>query len=260
MIQAEAYFLCNAAFCFCALPLGGKLAGLPAPPLARLMKAAGMGGLAALFARFLPSSAAFALASLPICVWFCFGGRGMQACLRCVLTTLGASLLSGGAALWLLLSGASPQWAALGSAALCLTLYMLVTLLPGTMCEVRQVELSVGENSVLLPAMVDSGNLLRDPITSAPVLVAPMRAMRALFPDAETLCELGELPQGFRLLNVHTAAGGGLLPMFRPDRCRLYIGGRACDAELLVAVAGKEYGGVQALVPLAALPRNPISS
>lgn len=41
------------------------------------------------------------------------------------------------------------------------------------MTAVRQVELTVGEHSVLLPAMVDTGNLLRDPITGLPVMVVP---------------------------------------------------------------------------------------
>ena len=41
--------------------------------------------------------------------------------------------------------------------------------------------------------------------------------------------------------------------MFRPDECKIYLNGSACRADLLVAVAGREYGGVQALVPMSAL-------
>ena len=48
--------------------------------------------------------------------------------------------------------------------------------------------------------------------------------------------------------------------MFRPDLCRIYLNGKACDAELLVAFAGCDYGGVQALVPMSALPANALSS
>jgi hypothetical protein len=74
-----------------------------------------------------------------------------------------------------------------------------------------------------------------------------------LFPAIEDVHDLTTLPLGFRLLNVRTAAGSALLPMFRPDLCRIYLDGRSCDAQLLVAVAGRDYSGVQALVPMAAL-------
>lgn len=107
--------------------------------------------------------------------------------------------------------------------------------------------------------MLDSGNLLRDPVTGLPVLVVPCKAARLLFPDIADPCDLYSLPLGFRLLNVRTAAGSSLLPLFRPDECRLYLNGRACQAQLLVAVAGREYGGVQALVPMAALPHGELS-
>ena len=48
--------------------------------------------------------------------------------------------------------------------------------------------------------------------------------------------------------------------MFRPDECRIYLNGSACRANLLVAVAGREYSGVQALVPMSALPAGALSS
>ena len=42
MVHAEAYFLWNAAMCLCALPLGGRLAGLPAPGRGALAASAGL--------------------------------------------------------------------------------------------------------------------------------------------------------------------------------------------------------------------------
>ncbi len=254
MIHAEAYLLCNAALCCCSLPLGGRLAGLPAPRLARLVICGLIGGVGALAALCLPEAAAAALVTLPLCVRLCFGRHGRQACLRAAFTTLCASLLLGGMLDWLMTLGLNALSAAAVSVPLCGFLYLLARLLPSSHCEVRQVELRRGGYSVLLPAMVDSGNLLRDPITGLGVLVAPARAVKPLFPEVRDLCDALSLPAGFRLLNVRTAAGGGLWPMFRPEVCRLYINGKACDAELLVAVAGRDYGGVQALVPLSALP------
>ena len=151
-------------------------------------------------------------------------------------------------------AGFSPAAAGLWAIGVSLTAYLMLNLIPNVLMNVRQVELRVEERAIILPAMLDSGNLLKDPITNLPVLVIPARAARTLFPDLEDPAELSGLPLGFRLLNVRTAAGSSLLPMFRPDDCRIYLNGSACRANLLVAVAGKEYSGVQALVPMAALP------
>ena len=258
LIHGEACLLFNAALCVCALPLGGRLAGLAPPPPARLLSAARLGGVCGLCGLLpLPSALALCpLAGLPLGVWLCYGARGSAACFRCTVTTLGAGFLTGGVVSMLLERGAPALSALAAALAASMLLYMLITLLPTALAEVRQVELSLGERSVLLPAMLDSGNLLRDPVSGLPVLVAPRRALDVLLPLSRGTDALTELPQGFRLLRVRTAAGGGMMPLFRPDGCRLYLNGRAVDAELLVAVAGREYGGVQALVPLAALPKE----
>lgn len=257
LVHGEAYLLINTALCACALPLGGKLSGLSAPAPVRLASAAALGGLSCLLRLVLPVPflSPCALLSLPLGVWLCYGQHGFPACLRCGVTTLGAGLLTGGTVSMLLERRTPPLSALAAAMAASLLIFMLVTLLPTALVEIRQIELSLHNRSVLLPAMLDSGNLLRDPVSGLPVVVAPWRALAVLLPGAQGLDGLSELPQGFRLLGVHTAAGSGLMPLFRPDGCRLYLNGRAVDASVLVAVAGSEYGGVQALVPLAALPK-----
>ncbi len=250
MLHGEGFLICNGLLCGCALPLGGKLAGLSMPGLKRLAWASLLAGLLAVPGIFYPLAG---MISLPLCVWLAFGENGRAACLRCTLTTLGASVLSGGAALTLTAHGVGIP-AALGwSIGFEWLIYLLVQLLPSVLRQVRQVELTVGERSILLPAMLDSGNLMRDPVTALPVLVIPLKAAYALHPDAGRIDALRALPKGFRLLHVRTAAGSALLPMFRPDRCRLYVDGVRQDANLLAAVAGPEYRGAQALVPLAAV-------
>ena len=184
MIHGETYLLCNMGLCACAYPLGGRLAGLPLPRPSRWMLAAALGGAGAICALFLPSPLWLLL--LPAGVVLCFGHFGWQACLRCLVTTLCAALLCGGT-LSVLLRSAPPGAAWAATAALCLLLYWLAALSPSSMTAVRQVELTVGEHSVLLPAMVDTGNLLRDPITGLPVLVVPFRAVRVLLPEQELL-------------------------------------------------------------------------
>ena len=254
MISAEAYWFWNAAMCACALPLGGKLAGLSAPKMKTLAWAAGLDGALSLVTVWQPALAPVALLGLPGAVTLCFRAHGWQACVRCSLTTLAAGMLTGGAMTALLGMGLSPVAAAIAAVSMSMAVYLFINLIPRVLVNVRQVELRVGERNILLPAMLDSGNLLRDPITGLPVLVIPARAARTLYPQLGDPSVLTELPLGFRLLNVRTAAGSSMLPMFHPDECRIYVNGSACKAELLVAVAGREYGGVQALVPMSALP------
>lgn len=250
MLLGEGYLFGNMLLCGCALPLGGKLAGIPRPEWRRLLIAAVTAGLFSLPALRLP---VVGLLSLPLCVWLAYRAQGRAAVCRCTITTLCATLMLGGAASALAARGVGPWAGVCWSLALEGFFYLLVQLLPCVLREVRQVELRVGERSIMLPAMVDSGNLMRDPVTSLPVLVIPLRAAHALYPEAGCIDPLHALPKGFRLLHVRTAAGGGLLPMFRPDRCWLYLDGRRQEVRLLAAVAGQEYRGTQALVPLCAI-------
>ena len=254
MFCAESYLIWNAAMCACTLPLGGKMAGLPAPQHRPLLLAAALGGMIGLIPLYLSALSWLALLSLPLAVLICFHHHGLPACIRCTLMTLCASLLLGGSVTALHTGGMAIHASGMLAMGLCLSVYLLMNLLPAALCNVRQVELHVEDRAVILPAMLDSGNLLNDPITNLPVLVIPQKAAGTLFPHIRDLGCLQALPLGFRLLNVRTAAGSSLLPMFRPDECRIYVNGSACRAELLVAIAGKEYGGVQALVPMSALP------
>ncbi len=256
MVCAEEYLLWNAAMNLLTLPLGGRMAGLPAPRRRCLAQAAAVGAACSLAALYLPWLGPLWLCSLPMGVCWCFGQQGRQSCLRCAFTTLCAAFLAGGATAALAQTGLPVRVCGGLTLTMLALLCLLVRLRPQALCNVTQVEIQVGERAVILPAMLDSGNLLGDPVTGLPVVVAPRRGIRRLFPDVEDLSSLTGLPLGFRLLTVRTAAGSALMPLFHPDVCRLYVNGRAREADVQVAVAGPEYGGVQALVPLLALREN----
>ncbi len=255
MIHAEAYFLWNAAFCAICLLVGGKLAGLSAPRRGMLPFCALLGGGGALGALLFPPLQIPLLLLWPLSLWLCYREEGNAACLRAMVTTACAALALGGGATMLRGLGQSPALSMALSGLLCLLLWTLARLLPTAFCEVKQLELGIGGLNILLPAMVDSGNLLRDPLTGLPVLVVSQTAVRSLFPEYLDLCDLQDLPMGFRLLSVRTASGRALWPLFRPEVCRIYVNGRAQEARALVAVSG-EYQGIQALVPLQALPSS----
>lgn len=100
---------------------------------------------------------------------------------------------------------------------------------------------------VLLPAIRDSGNLLRDAVTGLPVIVAPTEGVRPLLPPGADTEKMLSLPRGFRLLRVRTAAGEKLMPCFHPDQVILCFGSKEWEADAVVALSP---GGLsRALVP-----------
>lgn len=110
---------------------------------------------------------------------------------------------------------------------------------------------------VTLDGMVDSGNLLHDPVTALPVVVAPYGALRAYLPPAMRCDDLDTLPRGFRLICVHTAGGSRLLMCFRPRA--LYIRrGRVWRAAQAVVAVSPALSGRRALLPPAVIHHIPI--
>ncbi len=102
------------------------------------------------------------------------------------------------------------------------------------------VELTVFGRSVTLRGMVDSGNLLRDPISGRRVMVVERESLRGVLP-AEFFTSAGqwipdrETARKLRLIPTHTATGSGMLTAFLPEA--LYItdkSGRVAS-DLLVA-------------------------
>ncbi len=248
----RAWVLCAAGDALCWL-LGGRLAGVATPGWQRLALVSGVSAAAALWLTSAGMSLA-ALLLLPLGAAGCYGRMGPSAVLRCAVMSLLSALLLGGGGELLCRAGMSPRASVPLMQGCLLALCPLLSLLPQSLKDISQVELCVRERRVLLPAMLDSGNLLRDPVRGTPVIVASARSLRPLFPDARSLSDPLKLPQGFRLLSVRTAAGGALMPVFRPDSCTIYENGRPRRAEASVAVAPRQYRGVQALVPLWHLP------
>ena len=125
---------------------------------------------------------------------------------------------------------------------------------PGTNARCAQVEIALRGTTLRLCAMLDTGNLLTDPVSGLPVIVCSRRALLPLIPFAAfALEEEGALPQGFRLLSVRTCAGRGMMLCFRPDGLRLERDGAWQPCQAMVGIAPAPYDGMQALVPAALL-------
>lgn len=94
-----------------------------------------------------------------------------------------------------------------------------------------------------LTALVDSGNLLRDPLTRLPVIVISRKAAARLLPDTRALAP------GMRLISVRTVAGSTLMPIFRPGKVRLMQSGGWQSIHAMIGLSPDGYSGFQALVP-----------
>lgn len=101
-----------------------------------------------------------------------------------------------------------------------------------------------------LPALADSGNLLRDAFTGKPVIVCGAGLLSdwlVRFPDPDTAA--ASRP-GFRLLPVQTVSGTALLPAFSPDFAAIARSDRPCQetpVDVLIAVSVQETA--EAVVP-----------
>ena len=108
--------------------------------------------------------------------------------------------------------------------------------------------------SVTLRGMVDSGNLLRDPVSGRGVMVVDRRALEELLPSEA----LGEdfptdhrIASRLRVIPVRTASGEGMLRAILPDRLTVGEGTERETVDYLVAVAplGDRADGFEALLP-----------
>lgn len=121
----------------------------------------------------------------------------------------------------------------------------------------REILVRMGGHQLQFRALVDSGNLLRDPLSGRRVIVLPTSEAAALFEEkgAHLLQnmqyfgadgQLSDLRQScgtaFWLLPIHTATEDGVLLVFRPEE--LWIDG-VCRSDYLLGLTPKmlEIGG-----------------
>ena len=112
---------------------------------------------------------------------------------------------------------------------------------------------------ITLRALVDSGNLLRDPVSGRAVIVADRTLLCRLLPDelARLLSDpLGERTGTFasrlRLIPAGSATGDALLPAILPEQLTVTDGKSTFDGDYLLAAAelGNRLRGFDAVIPL----------
>lgn len=122
-----------------------------------------------------------------------------------------------------------------------------------------RVKISYRGRGVILRGLCDSGNLLREPISSKLCIVADARFMNEIFsPDAVSLIRNGRISEldvrdagRIRIIPAETVNGDGMLYALRADKVSIDMGKGWCDVDVYVAFSKLELAedGVRALIP-----------
>ena len=108
-------------------------------------------------------------------------------------------------------------------------------------------EIRLGKRQASLCAMCDSGNLLRDPVSGKPIIIADVKTAAILLPaDCENISEwtaetLSTLPTSIssriRLIPTSTIHQNGILYAIRPDQITIRASARVKQADALIGFA-----------------------
>lgn len=116
-------------------------------------------------------------------------------------------------------------------------------------------------NTLCFSALVDSANLLTDPVSGRPVVIIGYGKIKSFLPGELRLCverdgeDLGELSlsraRRIRLIPAASVNGKSVLVGFVPDRMEICVGGRKKSADAVVAIERRagDFGGCDAIVP-----------
>lgn len=255
ILYIDRLFLLNLLTDYLLLLLAGRLSGLLLRRTRYLLGA--LFGAVYAVAVFLPGLGFLASPLCKFCAALLMGLAAFGAetkPLRCTAVFLAVSAAFGGALWAVSLAGGgssytppAPDLPTLAlSFAICYALLRLLFRARAVLAEKQRVEVCVSflGREARFRALVDTGNALTDPATGAPVLVADPRALAPLLREHGSLfrelspVELLEycahtpaLAGKFRLLPYHAMGGGGLLPVFHPDR--LLIDGAPAPTRLV---------------------------
>ena len=275
LINFSMDFLC---FYLCAKLLRRKLF------MGRTVLAAAIGGVYAVVSLLWQVGRMAALLwDLGVCVIMCllsFGGRRrMRSALVTVPVYLAVSMMLGGfmTAIFHLLNRipALQEGQAEGEEGRSVWLFALLALLSALFtsmgsrffrkrAEQVRSELSITYNgaTVTLPAMTDSGNLLREPISGKPCILVDVTVLSSLLPSGVVeAVQQGRVPdvaripsrmaRSIRCVPMRTAAGEGMLVALRPEQLILRgeKGDSAVDAWIALSHLENGAEGVLALLP-----------
>lgn len=281
-IYADLYFLINTGMNLISLMITASLLHRPVNRL-RALVAASAGGLYAVLALLWGSGgilgffADCALAFVMCAILFASRRDRFSRLLRCTAVEFFVSVLLGGTmtALYSLLNRLDLPLEALEGDGLSIWLFAALSLVAAFMTarggrvfrsagvsKSVRVTVRLFERELTLSALIDSGNLLRDPMSGKSVIVADRRRVLAALPPplARALAEdnperwLSDVryARKIRLIPTKTASGERLLPALIPDTLEISDGKSVHAADYLIAPAalGDSACGFDAVIPL----------
>ncbi|MBR5314543.1 MAG: sigma-E processing peptidase SpoIIGA [Clostridia bacterium] len=123
--------------------------------------------------------------------------------------------------------------------------------------QICSLEIGIKNGSVKLEALVDSGNLLKDPISSKPVVIVTFNSLRPILPvemlnvfkNKDISTDHGILKDAkIRFIPTSTVCGQGLLFAFCPDFIK--INDSIADAYIAIDSMQNSFGEYNAIVPV----------
>ena len=273
MINFSMDFLC---FFLCARILGRRLS------LPRALIASAVGGIYSDLALFIGVGRAAALAiDLAICVLICaiaFWKKGKTSSLPLyILVYFAISMALGGfmTAIFNLLnksdiplSEGEADGISVWMFALLAALSGIITLIGGRAFRRRsaqrtaELEISYNGKTAKLCGLVDTGNLLREPISGKPCIIADISSLSSIIPpslaraarkgDISAIGRLGERDsKNVRIVPIKTAGGDGALIALRAEEITLNFGKGAERIDALVALSdiNRSAEGSDSLLP-----------
>ena len=223
----------------------------------RLAAASVLGGLtsaAALLPLAAPASLCLKALLTALIVYAAFGRSSLKAfALRYFICVFAGMLLCGTAVLLRDVSGGF-VFAANGYVYMdisALTLVISTSLIYGILSLIRRVldrpaadekiilGISNAGRTVKLTACADSGNYLRDHVTGRAVVLCRYGALQGIEPQSVRSFIAGDTDSvsGIRLIPMRTAAGGGLVAAFMPDKLTAEYRGETKDIDALIGVS-----------------------
>lgn len=282
-VYADLFFLINFSMDFLCLFLSMGLLHLKRSRW-RMLLAAALGGVYSVVALFLEGTPWVSLcADLGVCIAMCAlcaAGKGVRVG-RLLLfcgTYFGVSALMGGGmtALYNLLGRADLPLEEVQSDGISAWMFLLLATAAAliaafggrvfsrkTAIKTCRVRIRMDGVRCELEGLCDSGNLLCDPISGTPVIVADRRTWLAALPEELRRAvesggrQMESLPEGrrVRIVPMHTAQGSGLAVALVPDEVLLITeNGKAQAVHALIAPSGEPLSGAfRAVVPTALL-------
>ena len=119
-----------------------------------------------------------------------------------------------------------------------------------------ELDITLDNNKVTLTALVDSGNLLKEPISGKPVVITTFESVRKIIPielfglfrnkDTDSL-KKSDYSSRIRLIPASTINSKGLLFAFSPDS--VILDKASVDAYVAITNEIESFGGYPAIVP-----------